>query len=132
MVNKFKLEGTALFVKHRSTASGKHVINFMIECQNDQGYTSKIPVTCWHDGQNMEHLLQNGQHITAIGALRNAPQKNQDGSTTFKLEAVVSEFKTTMQEVASGSYKQDKAPVKVAPKQGSFTESTMTEQDVPF
>ncbi len=127
MVNKFKLEGTALFVKHRSTASGKQVINFMIECQNDQGYTSKIPVTCWHDGQNMEHLLQNGQHITAIGALRNAPQKNQDGSTTFKLEAVISEFKTTMQEVANGKFDKPKAPVK-----GSYVESTMTEQDVPF
>lgn len=130
MGNKFKLEGTALFVKHRITTTGKQVINFMIECQNEQGYTGKIPVTCWHDGQNMEHLLENGQHIAAIGSLRNAPVKNKDGSTTFKLEAVVTDFKTTMQEVASGSYKQ--APVKQAPKQNSFTESTLTEQDVPF
>lgn len=130
MGNKFKLEGTALFVKHRVTTTGKQVINFMIECQNEQGYTGKIPVTCWHDGQNMEHLLENGQHIAAIGSLRNAPVKNKDGSTTFKLEAVVTDFKTTMQEVASGSYKQP--PVKQAPKQNSFTESTLTEQDVPF
>lgn len=128
MVNKFKLEGTALFVKHKVTPSGKALVNFMIECKNDQGYTSKIPVTCWHENGNNEHLLQDGQHITAIGALRNAPVKQKDGSTTFRLEAIVTDFKTNMTEVAStGRYDQ---PVK--PAKGSYTESTMTEQDVPF
>ena len=129
MVNKFKLEGTALYVKHKVTPSGKTLISFMIECMNDQGYTSKIPVTCWHDSQNNEHLLADGQKITAIGALRNAPIKQKDGSTQFKLEAIVTDFKTSMTEVANKAPDYSKQQP-IAP--GSYAASTMTEQDVPF
>ena len=86
MENKIKLSGKALYVKERTAKTGMVITNFMVECQNAEGYTSKIPVT----GFGINTKIMDGDQITVFGSLRNAMIKNPDPAAKkdFRLEAI--------------------------------------------
>lgn len=144
-MNKFKLEGKAVRVKHKVTPSGKQLVEVGIEALNDAGYKSIINCVCWHDGQNNEHLLSEGQVITAVGNLRNVKSTNRNGEVVWRLEPTIEQFKTSLTEVANDQFKTQPAPQPVAqpaskpaikPTRQSYpfdnSESSITESDLPF
>jgi len=92
MENKIKLVGNALFVKHRQTQTGKQITALMVECQNTGGYTSKIPVTYFHNGEGS--AIRDGDEIRVLGSLRNAMVKNTDPNAKkeFRLEAMAEQI----------------------------------------
>lgn len=99
MENKIKLVGNARFVKHRQTQTGKQITSLMVECENSGGYTSKIPVTYFHNGEGAG--IREGYQIKVLGNLRNAMVKNTDPNAKkeFRLEAMAEQIEVLSADV---------------------------------
>jgi hypothetical protein len=96
MENKIKLVGVARYVKERQAKTGMIVTSFMVECQNNEGYTAKIPVTAF----GLETRVTENDQVTVLGCLRNAKfQKPGQEKPEFRLEAVAEKIQVNTSDI---------------------------------